>query len=69
MSRVIDGKYPDYGKVIPGDDKIKTSITIDKEQVLLAVKRVVAVLKRNNEPVVRFEISDNRLFCCTFFNR
>lgn len=59
VSRVIDGTYPDYAKVIPGESKIE--ITIDKQQVLPAAKRVAAVLKRSNEPVVRLEISDNKL--------
>jgi DNA polymerase-3 subunit beta len=47
VSRVLDGQFPNYEKVIPKNAERK--IRIDRGQLLDAVRRVYIVAKQNNE--------------------
>lgn len=58
ISRVIDGQFPDYRRVIPKDQP--TRFRIDRDVLLAAVERVSLVARRST-PVVRLSISDNTL--------
>ena len=58
VSRAIDGKFPDYQQVIPKDNKIL--VTINKENLLHALKRV-ALLADEQSKMVRFEIQKGHL--------
>ncbi len=58
ITKVIDGKYPDYGRVIPlGNDKL---CLIRREILLKAIERV-AVIGIDKLKSVTFEIQSNRL--------
>jgi DNA polymerase-3 subunit beta len=47
VSRVLDGQFPNYEKVIPKN--VERKIRIDRAQLLDAVRRVYIVAKQNNE--------------------
>ncbi len=53
VSRLIEGKYPDFEKIIPG--KSKTSIIADVAELTRAV-RVAAIFAREAANVVRFTV-------------
>ncbi len=52
VSRLIDGKYPDYEKIIPKE--IITSITVDSE-TLRGVLRSVSIFARESANMVKFK--------------
>lgn len=58
IGRLIEGTYPDYGRVIPGSTG--TAISISSEEFLKAV-RAVTVFARENANVVSIKIADNAL--------
>ena len=58
VSRLIEGKYPDFEKIIPG--KGKTSLTIDIAELTRAV-RVAAIFAREAANIVRFKIDKKGL--------
>ena len=55
-SRLIEGEYPDYEKIIPKSSLI--SIIIDKEEFLRAVK-LAAVFARESANIVKIKIVDD----------
>ena len=57
-SRVIEGEFPDFEKIIPKDTKIK--VDLDKEEVLRAVK-LASVIARDAANVVKLEISEGEV--------
>ncbi len=58
VSRLIEGKYPDYEKIIPS--KGKTSLTIDVAELTRGV-RVAAIFAREAANVVRFQVDKKGL--------
>ncbi len=62
VSRLIEGHFPDYQKVIP--KKHKERIMLEREPFLLALKRV-AVLTSEKSSSVRLDISKNRMLLTT----
>jgi len=57
-TRLIDGEYPPYEKVIPAEKK--TTVTLDKEELLRNVK-LVSVFARDFSNIVIFEVEKNGL--------
>lgn len=57
-SRVIEGEFPDYEKIIPKDTKIK--VDVDKEDFLRAVK-LASVIARDAANVVKLEITGGEI--------
>ena len=57
-SRIIDGNFPDYEKIIPKEPTIK--VNVDKEDLLRAVK-LSAVLARESANIVKFKVSKDGL--------
>ncbi|OGM79807.1 DNA polymerase III subunit beta [Candidatus Woesebacteria bacterium RIFOXYB1_FULL_38_16] len=57
-SRVIEGEYPDFGKIIP--EKTNVKIVVGKEDLLRAVK-TASVFARDSGNVVRFEIKEGEI--------
>ena len=49
ISRLIEGKFPDYQQIIPTEKK--TIISVDKEDFSLAIKRVGIFAKENNNNI------------------
>lgn len=58
ISRVIDGQFPDYRRVFPGDQP--TKLRLDRSEFLSAVERVALVARRST-PVVRLAVSGDSL--------
>ena len=57
-SKVIDGTFPDYDRVIPKDNKAEMDVT--RRQLLQAVDRV-AILSHEKSRSIRFTLKDNNL--------
>jgi len=57
-SRVIEGDFPDYEKIIPKSSKVK--IRLDKEDFLQAIK-LASVFARDSANVVKFLVKENEL--------
>ncbi len=62
ISRLIEGHFPDYQKVIP--KKCKEKVIIKREPFLSALKRV-SVLTSEKANSVRFDISQNKILLST----
>lgn len=58
ISRVIEGQFPDYRRVFPGEQP--TRIRLDRTELLDAVERVSLVARRNT-PVVKLKVSGGSL--------
>lgn len=57
-SRIIDGSFPDYEKIIPNKSKVR--INVDKEELLRAI-RVSGVIARDSANVVKFAVNKSGL--------
>lgn len=51
VSRVIDGQYPDYERIIPARDAWVTAVTVDRDVLVPAVKAALANAKTNSSIV------------------
>ncbi|MFA5828485.1 MAG: DNA polymerase III subunit beta [Candidatus Shapirobacteria bacterium] len=58
VSRLIEGDYPDYKRIIP--DSYATKISLDREELLQAIK-IASVFARESANVVRFSVKNNLL--------
>jgi DNA polymerase III subunit beta len=58
ISRLIEGKFPDFEKIIP--DKGKTQLTIETESLLQAV-RTASIFAREAANIIKFKIKNNKL--------
>ncbi len=58
ISRKVDGKFPNYRQVIPGDNTLK--VKVSKDELSHALKRV-ALLADEKSKMVRFEIRSGTL--------
>lgn len=59
ISRLIEGRFPDYRKVVPAQANIKT--TVDAKQLALAVKRVSIFSNEGDYSVIRFDVKENNI--------
>jgi DNA polymerase-3 subunit beta len=50
ISRLIEGKFPNYQQIIPKDTA--TSVEVDNEELTLAVKRLQLFAKENNNKII-----------------
>jgi len=62
-SRLIEGKFPDYDKIIPKDSK--TEITVKVEELTQVVKRVSLFAKENNYSIRLAATNDGKLTVTT----
>ncbi len=58
VSRLIDGKFPDYKAVVPKD--CKTKVVLDKQEILNAVKLASTFSGKSNDITIR--IGENKKF-------
>jgi len=58
ISRLIEGKFPDFERIIP--DKNTTKLTIDTESFFQAV-RSASIFARESANIIQFEISGSQL--------
>lgn len=63
MSRLIEGKFPDYEKIIP--KSTKTKITVSTEDLSLVVKRVSLFARENNNSIKVAATNDGKLIIST----
>ncbi|PID70493.1 DNA polymerase III subunit beta [bacterium DOLZORAL124_38_8] len=59
MSRLIDGQFPDYKRIIPA--KAQTTAKIDRNALEMAVRRVSIFAKQNNQHMKLQLLSDGQL--------
>lgn len=59
ISRLIDGKFPDYEKIIPSDKKTKIEVSV--EDLSLVLKRVSLFARENNNSVKMAATNDGKL--------
>jgi len=57
-SRLIEGNFPDYKKIIPTESK--TRINLDKEDFLQAIK-VASVFARESANIVKFSVKEGKI--------
>jgi len=57
-SRIIDGEFPDFERIIPKESKVK--IHLDKEDLLRSVK-LAGVFARDSANVIKMAVSKNEL--------
>lgn len=62
-SRLIEGKFPDYEKIIPKSSK--TKITVSTEDLSLVVKRVSLFARENNNSIKVAATNDGKLVIST----
>ncbi len=60
MSKLIEGKFPDYKRVMPSMDTNPHTITLDREQLSSALRRV-AIMTTEKFHGVRWLLSDDEL--------
>jgi DNA polymerase III subunit beta len=58
MSRLIEGNYPDYQKILPKESK--TSARLKTEDMVLGLKKVSVIVKENNNNV-KVSIEDGKV--------
>ncbi|MCX6725741.1 MAG: DNA polymerase III subunit beta [Candidatus Shapirobacteria bacterium] len=58
ISRLIEGKFPDFEKIIP--EKGKTKIVIETESLLQAV-RTTSIFAREAANIIKMEVSDSKI--------
>ncbi|MFA5855167.1 MAG: DNA polymerase III subunit beta [Candidatus Gracilibacteria bacterium] len=49
MSRLLEGNFPDYEKILPKESK--TTALIQKEEFILALKKISVIIRENNNNV------------------
>lgn len=59
VSRLIEGTFPDYNKVIP--DEFATIITANTDQFLAAVERVSLIAREGDYNVIKFNFQDQQM--------
>lgn len=57
ISRLIEGQFPDYNRVIPKD--FKTNVTINKNEFQSALDRVSLISRSGDLNIIHFEFTDN----------
>jgi len=57
-TRLLDGDYPDYGKIIPKE--FTTSVVLDREELLRAVK-TASIFARDSANIIKFKFSEGKL--------
>ena len=62
-SRLIEGKFPDYEKIIP--KSTKTKITVSTEDLSLVIKRVSLFARENNNSIKVAATNDGKLIVST----
>lgn len=63
MSRLIEGKFPDYAKIIPKSSK--TQVEVGTEELSLVAKRVSLFAKENNNSIKLAATNDGKLLIST----
>lgn len=59
ISRLIEGQFPDYNRVIPKE--FKTHVTINKQEFQSALDRVSLISRSGDYNIIHFEFVDNRV--------
>lgn len=59
ISRLLDGQFPDYTKVIPNN--FSTDVIINKQEFKEALERIAIIFSNNEYSTINFEFSDTIL--------
>ena len=60
-SRLIEGSFPDYHRVIPRDENIRTKVTMNAADFAAAVERASLISRTDQYNIVKLEFEDNLL--------
>lgn len=60
-SRLIEGSFPDYRRVIPKDENIRTTVTLDAGVFASAVERASLISRTDQYNIVKLEFENNLL--------
>lgn len=60
-SRLIEGSFPDYHRVIPRDENIRTKVTMNAGDFAAAVERASLISRTDQYNIVKLEFEDNLL--------
>ncbi|EKU71143.1 DNA polymerase III subunit beta [Selenomonas sp. F0473] len=60
-SRLIEGSFPDYRRVIPSADKIRTKVTMSAADFAAAVDRASLISRTDQYNIVKLEFENNLL--------
>lgn len=58
ISRLIEGKFPNYQQVIPSEDKVVATVEIDRALLLAAVERASIVVREQMVGRVKLSVAD-----------
>ncbi|MBI3385162.1 DNA polymerase III subunit beta [Candidatus Gottesmanbacteria bacterium] len=58
VSRLIDGKFPPFEKIIPGE--FTTRVVFDKEEFLKSIK-LAAIFARESANIIKIKVSDQKI--------
>ncbi len=58
VSRLIEGNFPDFEKIIPSEGK--TKVSVDKEELTRAA-RMAAIFARESANIVKFKVESSQL--------
>jgi DNA polymerase-3 subunit beta len=56
ISRLIDGKYIDYKKIVPSEYSVE--VTADKKQLEEAIERATLILREEKSDIIKLEIKE-----------
>ena len=59
VSKLIDGTYPDYRRVVPDDSTMSTRLSFEREDMQLACKRLLGV--SHDSRAIKWEIADDSI--------
>jgi DNA polymerase-3 subunit beta len=51
VSKLIDGTFPDYERVIPSEDQCEHTVTLDRDSFAAAIKAACAISGERSSPV------------------
>ena len=61
-SRLIEGQYPNFEKVILKDNEVKISFSIKREKILKSIKGIsIMACERESPNLIKFDINENKI--------
>ena len=65
-SRIIEGAFPDYNRVIPADEKFVTRINVDAAELTAAVDRVSLIARTDQYNIIRLYFDNDEIHITSF---
>jgi len=61
ITKVVDGGFPDYARVIPAEDRAKHFLTFNRESMLAAVSQVATICPRGGSAILLRPVNGRRI--------